>query len=297
MRGMLLLDGRWHGAPTDASGGLHTLRQLITSSTRVAVVGSSGNLAHRNHGEAIDACDVIIRINAAPTTGFQRDVGSRTHIRVGWGAYSSGGYPEGGFEDAKHDGVITPGELLVKTSSNHFGGQPQWDDRFDWHLGKTHVLLALNSNWAYRLRGALLNDEGAFPSTGFTALVMAAAIAHERGAPPVRVFGFGACPPCPKYYACQTPVATNDRGGHDLVWEANGENGHHPFAAEVRALCTCALMEHNVEDPHSRYMYVWHRYIHSYIYPLSASLSCHQPPSYICISNLSSSLSVRHSYP
>ena len=235
---MLQLDTGWHGAPNDQTGGLHTLHQLITSSTRVAVVGSSGNLAHRGHGEAIDECDVIIRVNAAPTRGFEQDVGSRTHIRVGWGDNGVGG-----FEDARLNHVITPGEILVKTAPNLDDGQASWAGSSDRHLGGQHVLLALDIDWAYGLRGALLNDEGVFPSTGFTALVMAAAIAQERGAPPVRVFGFGACPPCPKYYACRPPVATDGRGGHDLVWEANGENGHHPFAAEVcmyvTAFCVC----------------------------------------------------------
>jgi hypothetical protein len=46
--------------------------------TRCAVVGSSGNLLRARQGEEIDAHDVVLRINLAPTRGFEADVGRRT---------------------------------------------------------------------------------------------------------------------------------------------------------------------------------------------------------------------------
>ena len=47
-----------------------------------AVVGSSGNLRRAGLGARIDAHDAVIRINAAPTSGHERDVGARTTLRV-----------------------------------------------------------------------------------------------------------------------------------------------------------------------------------------------------------------------
>ena len=51
------------------------------SGTRIAVVGSSGNLLYRKHGAEIDAHDVIFRINAPLTNGFEEDVGHELTIR------------------------------------------------------------------------------------------------------------------------------------------------------------------------------------------------------------------------
>ncbi|XP_036823225.1 CMP-N-acetylneuraminate-beta-galactosamide-alpha-2,3-sialyltransferase 1 isoform X3 [Oncorhynchus mykiss] len=43
-----------------------------------AVVGNSGNLKGSHYGALIDSSDVIIRMNKARTSGYERDVGSRT---------------------------------------------------------------------------------------------------------------------------------------------------------------------------------------------------------------------------
>jgi hypothetical protein len=47
-----------------------------------AVVGSSGNLRGKSYGEAIDAHDVVFRVNAAPVNKHERAVGTRTTWRV-----------------------------------------------------------------------------------------------------------------------------------------------------------------------------------------------------------------------
>ncbi|XP_056465472.1 ST3 beta-galactoside alpha-2,3-sialyltransferase 7 isoform X2 [Gadus chalcogrammus] len=49
---------------------------------RCVVVGSGGVLHGSHLGSSIDQYDVIIRLNAAPVGGFQRDAGSRTTIRL-----------------------------------------------------------------------------------------------------------------------------------------------------------------------------------------------------------------------
>lgn len=47
----------------------------------VAVVGNSGRLAGAGAGEEIDAHAAVIRMNAAPTDGYEVDVGRRTTFR------------------------------------------------------------------------------------------------------------------------------------------------------------------------------------------------------------------------
>ncbi|XP_022087682.1 alpha-N-acetyl-neuraminyl-2,3-beta-galactosyl-1,3-N-acetyl-galactosaminide alpha-2,6-sialyltransferase-like [Acanthaster planci] len=47
-----------------------------------ALVTSSGQLLGRRAGKAIDAAECVIRMNDAPTRGFEADVGGRTTVRV-----------------------------------------------------------------------------------------------------------------------------------------------------------------------------------------------------------------------
>jgi hypothetical protein len=47
----------------------------------VAIVGSSGGLTGTAYGSVIDTHDTVVRFNAAPTEGFEKDVGSETDMR------------------------------------------------------------------------------------------------------------------------------------------------------------------------------------------------------------------------
>lgn len=47
-----------------------------------AVVTSAGAILHSGLGREIDSHDAVLRFNAAPTEGFERDVGNKTTIRV-----------------------------------------------------------------------------------------------------------------------------------------------------------------------------------------------------------------------
>ncbi|XP_019614736.1 PREDICTED: alpha-N-acetyl-neuraminyl-2,3-beta-galactosyl-1,3-N-acetyl-galactosaminide alpha-2,6-sialyltransferase-like [Branchiostoma belcheri] len=47
-----------------------------------ALVSNSGQLLGGSRGSDIDAADCVFRLNAAPTAGFERDVGERTTARV-----------------------------------------------------------------------------------------------------------------------------------------------------------------------------------------------------------------------
>jgi len=47
-----------------------------------AIVGNSGLLLKTTYGAMIDLHDVVIRMNLAPTTGYERHVGEKTSVRV-----------------------------------------------------------------------------------------------------------------------------------------------------------------------------------------------------------------------
>lgn len=47
-----------------------------------ALVTSSGQLSGRKRGEEIDRSECVIRMNDAPSVGYQQDVGRRTSLRV-----------------------------------------------------------------------------------------------------------------------------------------------------------------------------------------------------------------------
>lgn len=55
---------------------------VVSRGDTVAVVGNSGHLNGAGHGPEIDACDHVVRFNAAPTDGYEADVGRRTSLRV-----------------------------------------------------------------------------------------------------------------------------------------------------------------------------------------------------------------------
>jgi len=46
------------------------------------VVGSGGSLWRSGLGREIDSHDVVLRVNQAPTVGYERHVGRRTHVRM-----------------------------------------------------------------------------------------------------------------------------------------------------------------------------------------------------------------------
>ncbi|KAL1511410.1 hypothetical protein AB1Y20_006210 [Prymnesium parvum] len=59
----------------DSSITLSELQAIFREARTVAVVGSSGNLLYRNHGEEINRHGLLMRFNGAVTKGYENDVG------------------------------------------------------------------------------------------------------------------------------------------------------------------------------------------------------------------------------
>lgn len=51
-------------------------------SKNTAIIGSSGSLLEYNYGTKIDSFDDVIRCNRAPSSGYEKFVGSKTTLRI-----------------------------------------------------------------------------------------------------------------------------------------------------------------------------------------------------------------------
>ena len=54
----------------------------LPKDTKIAIVGSSGRLKTDPKGSLIDSFDFVIRFNRAPTENYEKEVGSKEHLRV-----------------------------------------------------------------------------------------------------------------------------------------------------------------------------------------------------------------------
>ena len=163
----------------------------------------------------------MFRVNGPTIAGYEHDVGTRVDVRVAWAW---------GVDDARSRNLIDAREttIIVTTALNQDAAPPD-----TWMNRQLHQVLAVNNGWSSALTRDIL-WAGQWPSTGFQALAIAMALAQHVGAPPPRVYGFGACQPCAKYYDCDGSNSTRDRDG--LADEAGGTNGaYHAFRAEHAA--------------------------------------------------------------
>ncbi|NP_001303812.1 CMP-N-acetylneuraminate-beta-galactosamide-alpha-2,3-sialyltransferase 2 isoform X1 [Latimeria chalumnae] len=154
------------------------------SCRRCAVVGNSGNLHGSGYGKAIDMHDFIMRINQAPTVGFEADVGSRTthHFM----------YPESAKNLAPNVSfVLVPFktlDLLWITSALSTG-----EIRFTYAPVKQFLRVDKDKVQIYNpaffkyIHDKWTEHHGRYPSTGMLVLFFALHVCDE-----VDVYGFGA---------------------------------------------------------------------------------------------------------
>lgn len=150
-----------------------------------SVVGNSGNLRSSGYGPQIDAAEFVIRINQAPTEGFEQDVGYRTTHHVM--------YPESAI-DLKSDStslLLAPFKTLdlewiisALTNGNITYTYMPVMPRIKANKDK---VLVYNPAFLKYVHETWLDGHGRYPSTGFLSLVFALHICDE-----VKVFGFGA---------------------------------------------------------------------------------------------------------
>ncbi|XP_008419584.2 CMP-N-acetylneuraminate-beta-galactosamide-alpha-2,3-sialyltransferase 1-like [Poecilia reticulata] len=149
-----------------------------------AVVGNSANLKGSHYGPLIDYQDVVIRMNFAKTKGYEEDVGNKTTYHVM--------YPESAMD--LHNSThlvffpfkIMDLEWLIKAFTTGYY-------RIYYMPLKTRIrankdlVMVINPAFMKYSHEIWLENEGAYPSTGFMTLIFALHICDE-----VHVFGFGA---------------------------------------------------------------------------------------------------------
>ncbi|KAJ8403066.1 hypothetical protein AAFF_G00359820 [Aldrovandia affinis] len=181
--------------PANYSEVVHRLFQLVPGEERYmdsgpsrcrtcAVVGNSGNLKGSKYGPLIDSSDFVIRMNQAPTLGYERDVGSRTTHHVL--------YPESA-KNLPNDTslLLIPYKTLdlqwimsaLTTGTIKHTYVPVMSKI---KANKDKVLIYSPTFFKY-VYETWLEGHGRYPSTGFLTLMFAIHICDE-----VNVYGFGA---------------------------------------------------------------------------------------------------------
>ncbi|KAJ8398602.1 hypothetical protein AAFF_G00421300 [Aldrovandia affinis] len=168
---------------------------------RCAVVGNSGNLRGAGYGRLIDGHNYIMRINLAPTVGYEEDAGSHTthHFM----------YPESAKNLAANVSfVLVPFktlDLLWITSALSTG-----QIRFTYAPVKQFLRVDKDKVQIYNpaffkyIHDHWTRHHGRYPSTGMLVLFFALHVCDE-----VNVFGFGA----------------DSRGNWHHYWEQNRYSG------------------------------------------------------------------------
>lgn len=168
---------------------------------RCAVVGNSGNLRESWYGPHIDSHDFVLRMNKAPTAGFEADVGSKTtHHFV---------YPESFRELAENVSmVLVPFKTLdlewvvsattTGTISHTYIPVPS-----KIKVRKDQILIYHPAFIKY-VFDSWLQGHGRYPSTGILSVIFSLHVCDE-----VDLYGFGA----------------DSRGNWHHYWENNPSAG------------------------------------------------------------------------
>ncbi|KAJ7986381.1 hypothetical protein DPEC_G00339320 [Dallia pectoralis] len=196
------------------------------SCKKCIVVGNGGILTNKSMGVRIDAYDLIVRLNNAPVRGYEKDVGSRTTMRIT--------YPEGAFQNPE---LYETDSLFVLSAfkSSDF----QWlrsmifkrrmyNVEMFWKSVAQHIprepgdMRILNPYFiqeaAFKLIGLPRYNEQNIPTLGAVAITMALHNCDE-----VDVAGFGydmGKPHAPLHYYENTRMAAmNESSTHNICQE------------------------------------------------------------------------------
>ncbi|XP_023675532.1 CMP-N-acetylneuraminate-beta-galactosamide-alpha-2,3-sialyltransferase 2-like isoform X1 [Paramormyrops kingsleyae] len=168
---------------------------------RCAVVGNSGNLLGAGYGHTIDGHDFVMRMNLAPTAGYENEAGSRTthHFM----------YPESARNlDPNVSFVLVPFKTLdllwitSALSTGHISFTYAPVKQF-LQVDKNKVQIYNPAFFKY-IHDRWTRHHGRYPSTGMLVLFYALHVCDE-----VNVFGFG----------------VDQRGNWHHYWEENRYSG------------------------------------------------------------------------
>jgi len=166
---------------------VNTSHAVLSARRSCAVVGSSGALLNASFGRQIDAADHVIRMNTAPTIGFEAHVGSKTTIRL---ATLNAGL------HARKEGLLRKRttQLVYYCHVFWIGACYHWIPREPVPRVSPSLL---------RVAQVLLNTTRLFPSTGLMSILLGMSLCER-----VNLYGFGLTSDtrCGKYYGkCVRP--------------------------------------------------------------------------------------------
>lgn len=193
----------------------------------VAIVGSSGSLKGKELGEEIDDHDVVVRFNRAPTEGYEKDVGSKTTLRVannhvflGVRISESEGYtkqPPGFIKE------IQNGQILVISPDCKFPDKSiclDWVERHKGHVDKTTDIHVFNYQNSDGLKRALFQHfEKNMTVGGIATGLFALAAMNDKSVMPPDLYGFDVDPKIDRthYWEKRPPKAST--GIHNISEE------------------------------------------------------------------------------
>lgn len=165
-----------------------------------AVVGNAGSLRNAKFGEEIDAHDIVLRFNNGRSKHFEKQVGTKSHLRMYNGPYVEG----------KQGGEVTIAQLR-DSSLNH------WIRQYEKHRETFPESYIMDPEIICRAWD-LVNREGEKPSSGMVGITFAMRLCSS-----VDIYGFSA-----ESYFNETERP------HYYDWERPkpGRENVHPFETE-----------------------------------------------------------------
>lgn len=147
---------------------------------RTCIIGNSGKLKNQNHGKKIDSYDCVVRLNAAPVSGFEAHVGSKTTFRVVNILLQKGATlpytdtPANWMSEIRDQNIILiPSKKRTERVAKHM-------------LDTSNIIRWLTPPCKEWIREEVKHDLGEFCSTGFFAVLLFSCISDV-----VDVYGFG----------------------------------------------------------------------------------------------------------